>query len=149
MVKIDCLWAEDTPPPLHFRMHPLKHALPSAHPSLRLSPNSLWPLPPIYTFLISLSSLFLSLPLTPHPSFIAFCSNSGVTSCRKSHGSWLEKSDLKQNQDGSQTARLFFDYVIQEHNCLSFIFTALKAMCPSSPPPILHFSPPHPLLCLP
>lgn len=91
-------------------------------------------------------SPFLSLP---HPSFIAFCSNSGVTSCRKSYGSWL-KSDLKQSQDGSQTARAFLITVTQEHNCLCFISLHWQPCALLSfSPPILHiFSSPHPLISL-
>lgn len=119
-------------------MHPLKHTLPSAHhshshPSLHL--------------LISLSaplSVSLSPPMSfPHPSFTAFCNNS-VTSCRKSHGSWSEKSDLKQSQDGSSTARAFL--ITQQHDGLSFISLDCKPVPPSLSASSLllsSFSPPH------
>ena len=87
-------------PPSHFCL-----------PHLSLSPSSSFTLSPPFPPSLSL----------PHPSLTAFCSSSGVTSCRKSHGSWLEKSDLRQSQDGSQTARAFLITVTQQHDWLGFI----------------------------
>lgn len=115
MVKIDCLWAEDTPSLSHYHMHLLKHVL----PSLRTLPH---PLP--------LSPLSL-----PHFSFAVLCSNSAATSCRKSHGLWWEKSDLKQSQDGSQTVIFFlflFITVIQQHDASAWSLKACVSLFPPS-----------------
>lgn len=121
MVKIDCLRAKD-PPPLYSHMHPLKHSFSFAHHSFCPSLISL-PLISAFPHFTLSPSFCLSLSLL-HPSLTAFCSNTGVTSCIKSHGCWLEESDLKLSQDGSQTAKVFFFLLItvtQQGNCLSFI----------------------------
>lgn len=140
MVKIDCLWAEDTP--LHSHMHPLKHALPSAHHSLHLSPISLHPPPSHFCLphptLSPLLFLFHPLSLFLCHSFIPRSLPFAVTVVlphAESHGFWLAKSDLKRSQDGSQTARAFLITVTQQHNWLSFISHALKACASLSFPP--------------
>lgn len=122
--RLPVSWRYPPPPFSHAPTQPYTPLCSPLSPSLTHLILTL--LPPISAFLIS---LFPLLPLSlspslslPHPSLTAFCSNSGVTSCRKSHGSWLEKSDLKQSQNGSQTARAFFDYrYTTAWLCLSFI----------------------------
>lgn len=89
---------------------------------------------PPSSFPLSHSS-FPSLSLL-HPSLSAFCSNCGVTSCRKSHGSCLEKNDPKQSQDGSERASPFFDYHYTTRWLGWFYLIALKAYTSVS----FHFS---------
>lgn len=98
-------------------MLPLKSALPSTQHSffpslthLTLTPPSPSSLPHLTLPSSSSFALAPSLSLL-HPSLSAFCSNSGVTSCRKSHGSSLGEKWLKAEPRWQPNCHSFFyDY---------------------------------------
>ena len=142
MVKIDCLWAEDTPPPhththTHSHMHPLKHALPSAHPShsnpsLSFLPSSSLTLP-----------LFLFHPLSPFPSLsvtpasLARCLLQQQRCYLMQKVTWLLIGEkwLKAEPRWQPNSQGFFDYRYTTTRLARLYLTALKACASLSFPP--------------